>query len=227
MVGAGDLGVATPSPFFVVPGVLGRRQLLLLEVGVHLVQPLRDPLGGAAVVDEEDRRGVLADQLQQPRVDRRPDRAPVGGRVERGLDRARVDPLGDECFEALALVRGLARVRAVAALLDVGVGLGHVLDRDDDLEVELLRLALVDELAGAAAADEELPDPLQRALGRRKPDSLNRASTSFGQAARSRSERSSAPECEPRFEGATAWISSTMTASALPRISRACELIIR
>ena len=33
--------------------------------------------------------------------------------------------------------------------------------------------------------------------------------------------------CEPRLEGATAWISSTITASTAPRISRAPELIIR
>ena len=33
--------------------------------------------------------------------------------------------------------------------------------------------------------------------------------------------------CDPRFEGATAWISSTITASTPVRISRAPELIIR
>ncbi len=48
-------------------------------LGVHLVQALCEALGAAAVVDEDDRRGVLADQGEQLRVDGRPDAA--GGRV--------------------------------------------------------------------------------------------------------------------------------------------------
>ena len=43
--------------------------------GGELVQAQRHPLGGAAVVDEDDRRVVLAHLTQQLRVDRRPDRA--------------------------------------------------------------------------------------------------------------------------------------------------------
>jgi hypothetical protein len=62
--------------------VLGGRQLLLELVVVHLVEPLGDPLGGAAVVDEDDGRVVVTDQPEQLRVDRRPDRAGVGGGIE-------------------------------------------------------------------------------------------------------------------------------------------------
>ena len=51
-------------------------------------------------------------------------------------------------------------------------GLRHVLDRDDDLEVQLLADPGVDDLALALRADEELRDPLQRALGRREADPL-------------------------------------------------------
>ena len=40
----------------------------------QLVQSEREPLGEAAVVDEHDRRAVLADEPQDLRVDRRPDR---------------------------------------------------------------------------------------------------------------------------------------------------------
>ena len=40
----------------------------------ELVQPVGDPLGRAAVVDEHDRRAVRLHQLQQPRVDGGPDR---------------------------------------------------------------------------------------------------------------------------------------------------------
>ena len=67
--------------------------LALDLIVVHLVEALGDSLGRAPVVDEDDRRVVLADQPQQLRVDRRPDRAGVGGGIERGLDRAGVDSL--------------------------------------------------------------------------------------------------------------------------------------
>ncbi len=49
--------------------------------------------------------------------------------------------------------------------------LAHVLERDDDLQVERLRDARVDELDRAAAGDEPA-DLLQRALRRRQPDPL-------------------------------------------------------
>ena len=50
-------------------------------------------------------------------------------------------------------------------------GLAHVLDRDDDLEVELLRHPGVDEL-DRPAAGHELADLLERSLGRREADPL-------------------------------------------------------
>ena len=43
----------------------------------QLVERGRQPLGQAAAVDEDDRRAVRAHELEQPRVDRRPDRAPL------------------------------------------------------------------------------------------------------------------------------------------------------
>ena len=46
-----------------------------VAVFVELVQSLGQALGGAAVVDEDDGRGVLPDQFEQLGVDRRPDRA--------------------------------------------------------------------------------------------------------------------------------------------------------
>ena len=46
------------------------------------------------------------------------------------------------------------------------LGLDHRLDRDADLEVELLADAGVDEPALAARADEEAADLLERLLGR-------------------------------------------------------------
>ncbi len=73
------------------------------------------------------------------------------GRIDRRPDRARLPAL----FSALA-----AR-------------LAHVVDRDDHLEVELLRHARVDELDRAAAGNEPA-DLLERALGRREADPLRR-----------------------------------------------------
>ena len=51
--------------------------------------------------------------------------------------------------------------------------LAHVLERDDDLEVELLADARVDELDRPAAGDEA-PDLLERPLRRREADPLER-----------------------------------------------------
>ena len=42
----------------------------------QLVQRAGEPLGQPAAVDEDQRRAVRANQLEQPRVDRRPDRRP-------------------------------------------------------------------------------------------------------------------------------------------------------
>ena len=50
--------------------VVGARDLFLGQV----VEAQREPLREAAVVDEHDRRAVRADELQDLRVDRRPDR---------------------------------------------------------------------------------------------------------------------------------------------------------
>ena len=83
----------------------------------ELVQAQREPLGQATVVDEDDRRAVLLDQAEQLRVDRRPDRRRV------------------------ALAAGAEQrigVRACARL-------AHVLDRDDDAEVQLLARAGIDD----------------------------------------------------------------------------------
>ena len=51
--------------------VVGARDLLAGQ----LVEPQREPLGQAAVVDEDQRRAVGAHQVEQLGVDRRPDRA--------------------------------------------------------------------------------------------------------------------------------------------------------
>ena len=121
--------------------VVGARDRLLGE----LVQPQREPLGAAPAVDEDQRRPVLLDQVEQLRIDRRPDR------LARRL-----------------LARALERVER-----DVGVGLDHRLHRHVDLQVERLAHAGVDDRARALGADEEAADLLERVLGGRQADPLH------------------------------------------------------
>jgi hypothetical protein len=106
--------------------VVGARDFTLRE----LVQPQREPLGEAPVVDEDDRRAVRLDELQQLGVDRGPDRIPLPG-------------------------------------------LAHVLDGHDDLQVELLARARVDEPDRPSAGDEAA-DLLERALRGGEADALER-----------------------------------------------------
>ena len=122
VVGAGDfdflerlagVGVAGAGGLFVA-AVLGRRQLPFVFAVGELVQPFGEALGSAPVVDEDDRRGVFLDQLQQLRVDRRPDRAHMSAR----LDFARLRR------PVLARIGRRPRIR-------------HVIDRHDDLDVEV------------------------------------------------------------------------------------------
>ena len=87
----------------------------------ELVEVRREPLGGAARVAEHDRGAVREDQLEHARVHVRPDALVGLGRVE------------------------AERVGGRARRLRVRAGLGHVVDRDDHLDVELLARAGVDD----------------------------------------------------------------------------------
>jgi hypothetical protein len=129
--------------------VVRPRELLAGE----LVQAEGEPLCEAAVVDEDDRRAVLAHELEDRRVDRGPDRP------ARGLDaRAHLHPVRE---------RGDGEVRGRAEL-------AHVLERDDDLEVELLADPGVDQLDLPPGPGDEAADLRERALGRGEPDALER-----------------------------------------------------
>ena len=124
--------------------VVGPDQLLAGE----LVEPLGEPLRQPAAVGEHDRAPVLADQRQDPRVDRRPDAGPC-----LAADRRAGRPLVRR--------QDLAQAR-------------HVLDRDDDLEVERLAGAGVDDrdLTPLADAAQVAGDRLERALGGGQADPL-------------------------------------------------------
>ena len=118
------------------------------------VQPGRKPLRQPAGVGEHERRPVLLDQLQQPRMHRRPDRPPGVGRHCR---------------------------RRVGARLDALTKVGHVLDRDDDLDLQFLPGTRVDNRDGPRrdspvnpdiVAAEEPGDLVERTLRRRQSDPL-------------------------------------------------------
>jgi hypothetical protein len=137
MVGTGDVAGRCVGA--------GRGVLLRGE----LVEAQGDALGGVAVVDEHDRRGVGLDELEELRVDRRPDRTARGLATGERLQRVR-------------LLAGWKRIR-----------FGHRLDGDLDPQVQILSRAGVDDRHLAVRADEEPADLLERALGGAQADALN------------------------------------------------------
>ncbi len=143
--GLGDARVGGPLGCGARPGGLRALRCWILVRG-ELVEPQRDALGGAAVVDEDDRRGVLAHQPQQLGVDGRPDR--VAGRL---AARNRIERIGS-CNRP--------RFR-------------HRLDGDLDAQVERLAGAGVDDRDLAGWADEELADLLQGVLRGGEADALD------------------------------------------------------
>ena len=119
-----------------------------------LVEAQGEPLGAAAVVDEDQRRAVLAHQLEQLGVDRGPDR--LAGRLLAGA------------LERVELRAGVA-------------GLDHRLDGHVDLEVERLAHPGIDHGALALGADQEAADLVERVLRRRQADALHVTAGRLGQ----------------------------------------------
>ena len=125
----------------------------------ELVEPLGEALREPAAVREHDRAAMLADELQDPRVDRGPDARPQ-----------------------LAAEHGSAGLLVLRQHLAEAC---HVLDGDDDLELQRLAGTGVDDrhVPAVARPAEEPGDGLERALGRAEADPLE-GSHGFG--ARSR-----------------------------------------
>ena len=173
----------------------------------QLVEALGEALGEAAAVREDDRAAVLPDQLEDRRVDRGPDARPRLG----------------------------VRRRAAGLLVERQdlAGRGHVLDRDDDLELERLASAGIDDRHVAAGPDaaEEAGDRLERALGRAQADPLGWtplvAAVASPFVTRWSRRSSVRARWAPRFEPAIAWTSSTITCSTPLRTSRAWLVSIR
>ena len=142
---------------------------------------------GAAVVDEDDRRGVFLDQLQELRVDRRPDRADVG---------AGLDFLGGDAV--LARVGG----RPGSAMSSTGTTIS--------------RSSFFGSPASTISHSRFGPtrNCAIRSSGRWVRRARSAGPRGLAGALDEWSSRSSvSARCEPRFDWATAWISSTITAS--------------
>jgi hypothetical protein len=152
-------GAALEAVLDVGAGVLGHRAVVGegdLLAG-ELVEGAGEALGEAAAVDEDHRRAVGPDQLDQARVDRGPDR------LLWGLDRG----------GALGGWRGLGSFGGFC-----GAGLGGELDAEVDAGlaagVDDRDGAGLDLVAGDLEAAEEGGDLLERALGGGQADALQR-----------------------------------------------------
>ena len=143
--------------------VVGADQLLAEAPGLRvdadatllgqLVELGGEPLGLPAGVAEDDRRAVLEHLVEDPRVDARPDAGPPGRR---------------------------RRLRAGRHLDRLAAEVAHVLDRDDDLDLQGLADAGIHDgdrprLTGRRPPAEEARHLLQRSLRGRQPDALRRA----------------------------------------------------
>ena len=117
----------------------------------ELVEARRESLGRPTGVAEHDRRAVLEDELQQARMHRGPD----------------------------AATQRSGGGGAAHRLLDHLAECAHVFDGDDDLDVERLADARVDDRDGprplCGAAAEEASDLVERSLRRGQPDALERS----------------------------------------------------
>ena len=130
--------------------VVRARELLLRE----LVDAEREPLREPAVVDEDDRRAVLPDELEDRRVDRGPDRPARLLHAD-----AHLHAVGERRHGEL---RRSTRARACPRR------------GTTTCEVELLPDPCVDELDLASGAGDEPADLLERPLRRRETDALER-----------------------------------------------------
>ena len=115
----------------------------------ELVEPLREPFAQPPAVREDDRAAVAPDELEDPRVDGRPD--------------------------AVATLRRRRRAAGLVVERQDLADRRHVVDRDDHLEIERLARAGVDDrdLAARAHAAEEARDRVERPLRGREPDALH------------------------------------------------------
>ena len=162
------------------------------------------------------RRAVRANELEQPRMDRRPDRrAPAPRRRPLGPCRRR--HVLDRHFDvsrALRHVLDAAPRRASVERACVAPA-STIVDRPRPLTPARWRRGL--------AAAEEARDLVERPLRGRQADALQAARRASASSRSSESAR-----CAPRLVGTSAWISSMMTVSTeRERLARACDVSSR
>ena len=110
---------------------------------------------------------------------------------------------------------------------DRAAEVGHVLDRDDDVDLERLADAGVDDRDRARRVGRRRSPPRKRATsssGRWVADSPMRCG---GRAVISSSRSSESARWAPRLVAAMAWISSTITVSTPTSVSAADDVSIR
>ena len=164
----------------------------------ELVDAEREPLGEPPVVDEDDRRAVRADELEQRRVDRGPDRADVR-----------------------LVARSPSPLRPAPPAATAGCGRSS--SRMSSTGITTSRSSSLRWPASTSVISRPVPAtnrPIS-ASGRCVADSPIR----WNGRSTTRSSRSSETErCVPRFVPATACTSSRISVSTLRRISRPCEV---
>ena len=179
-------------------------------VVVHLVEPLRDPLRRSPVVDEDDRRGVLPDQLAAApgRSRARSSGCSWPGRATPRSGRGR-------CARGVLQLRVLVRRLAGSAPSRRLSTAGWARPCPRRERRSRGRVACGSE---ASTISHSRPVPTRkspmRSSGRWVAERPIRWTVLASPRWSSRSSVSA--RCEPRFDGATAWISSTITASTPP-----------
>ena len=128
---------------------------------------------------------------------------------------ARISSSSRGCIAGQMLRRtGPAAARAAHRLVDDLAERAHVVDRDDDLDVERLAHAGVDDRDRAAAAVVRCcrrGSGRSRRAGAASPTARCAAGGRLGRSPRA--VRAMSARCAPRLVGASAWISSMITAS--------------
>jgi hypothetical protein len=139
--------------------MVGLLQRLGGSFGREVVQPSAQSLGQPPRVGEDDGRPVTLNQVKDPLLDMRPDRV-LPGRVA-----LRLIPAAGALFASTAL-------RASPVQLLAALQVAHVLDRDDDRQIQPL-IAWRRHDSDRQRATEERRNLFWRPDGRREPDALS------------------------------------------------------
>ena len=204
-----------------------------MRLAGELVDRAGKPLGQPPAVDEDQRRAVRANELDEPRMDRRPDRrrrSPSAGPLatlddlaeprhvlDRHLDRELDRPPHAGVDDRDGPERRRSRPSRGELVVD--------LVRATSARVPVLRLPRA--MASTVAATARPAGRRRRGNARpRRAAAASRtircAAAAAGASASSRSSDNA--RCAPRLVGTSAWISSTMTVSIERSTSRAFEV---